>query len=144
MDFGMTVLYSLIQQALGQRAKTEPAPMRIIEEIVRDYHPRVGRVVGEKWQLPAPVIETMAHHHCLDEVVNDKPYVAVAALADALTTFAFHTTRAGLEESLARFQPERLLAHRAAQFLGLSRDDASAVLKDLPHSLDQALDFMAK
>jgi HD-like signal output (HDOD) protein len=118
--------------------------MRVVEEIVRDYHPRVGRVVGERWQLPPPVIETMAHHHCLSEVVNDKAYVAVAALADALTTFAFSTSRGGLEESLARFQPERLLAHSAAQFLGLNRDDASAVLKDLPHCLDQALDFMVK
>ncbi len=145
MDFGMTVLYSVIQQTLTQRAKPEPVPTRIIEEIVRDYHPRVGGAVGEKWQLPAPVIETMAHHHCLDEVVNDdKPYVAIAALADALTTFVLGTSRAGLEESLARFQPERLLAHRAAQFLGLSLDDASAVLKDLPRSLDQALEFMAK
>jgi HD-like signal output (HDOD) protein len=145
MDFGMTVLYSLIQQALAPaRAKSEPIPTRVIEEIVRDYHPRVGRVVGERWQLPSPVIETMAHHHCLSEVVSDKPYVAIGALADALTTFALGIARADLEEALARFQPERLHSHQAAQFLGFSLDDASAVLKDLPRCLDQALEFVVK
>jgi HD-like signal output (HDOD) protein len=143
MDFGMTVLYSLVQQALSQRGNSEPISKRVIEEIVRDYHPRIGRVVGEKWRLPSPVIETMAYHHCPSEVISDKPYVAVAALADALTTFALGTPRAELEDALAGFQPERLLLHPAAQFLDLSSDSiASAVLKDLPRCLDQALEFV--
>jgi HD-like signal output (HDOD) protein len=142
MDFGMNVLYSLIQRALGPRAKSGTVPTRIIEEIVRDYHPRVGRVVGDRWRLPSPVIETMAYHHCPSEVIGDKPYVAIAALADALTTFALGTPRAELEEALAGFQPERLLLHPAAQFLDLSDSTISVLLKDLPRCLDQAHEFV--
>jgi HD-like signal output (HDOD) protein len=143
MDFGMTVLYSLIQRALGQGAKSKLIPTRVIEEIVRDYHPRVGRVVGERWRLPSPVIETMAFHHCPGEVIGDKPYVAIAALADALTTFALGTPRAELEDALSRFQPDRLLLHPAAQFLDLNNDSTvSVVLKDLPRCLDHAYEFV--
>jgi HD-like signal output (HDOD) protein len=143
MDFGMTVLYSLIQQALGPRPSSEPLPMRVIEEIVVDYHPRVGRVVGERWQLPVQVIETMAYHHCLNELIADKPYVAAAALADSLASFALSVPRGQLADALEKFPPERVLAHPAAKFINLNEGGAIAALAELPRCVDRAFEFVA-
>jgi HD-like signal output (HDOD) protein len=134
MDFGTNVLYSIIQQVLSQRESTQAVPRQVIEEVVRDYHPRVGHVVGEKWRLPTPVIETMAYHHCQEELIAEKPYVAVAALADALATFVLSVPRAELEAALPVFLSE--------QFGDLNASEAGILLNDLLRSLDQALEFV--
>lgn len=142
MDFGKTIIYSLIQQM--RRAQPNPAPLhrQIIASLVRDYHPRVGRVVGEQWRLPAAVIETMANHHCFFEAAAEKPYVALAALADSLTTYALKQPPEMLEKALASLTPPRLLAHPAAQFLKLTENGAASVVRDLPYNLQRANEFV--
>lgn len=134
MDFGTNVLYSIIQQVLSQRERTQAVPRQVIEEVVRDYHPRVGHVVGEKWRLPTPVIETMAYHHCHEELIAEKPYVTVAALADALATFVLSVPRAELDAALPVFLSE--------QFGDLNANEAGILRNDLLRSLDQALEFV--
>lgn len=139
MDFGISVLYSLIQEVLA----SGHAPSKIVAEIIYDYHPRIGRVVGEKWRLPQAVVDSMAYHHCVEEAPTDSPYISVAALADVLATFALSQPRDTLEESLLGFTPERLSHHPAGRLIKLGPKKAAAVLKDLPRHLDQALQFIA-
>ncbi len=142
MDFGKTIIYSLIQQV--RRSQPNPGPLhrQIIDSLIRDYHPRVGRVVGEQWRLPAAVIETMAHHHCFMEATAERPYVALAALADSLTTYALKQPPELLEQGLTDLTPPRLLTHPAAQFLRLNENGAATVIRDLPHSLRRAAEFV--
>lgn len=144
MDFGRNVLYNIIQDLLSQGTNTKPISKKLIKKIVRDYHPSIGRVVGEKWKLPVTVIEVMAYHHCLEEAPSKNPYVAVAALADYLTNFALSTLRTELEAALADFPPERLVEHPAARILNLRTPSATTVLSNLPSLLDQALEFVAR
>jgi HD-like signal output (HDOD) protein len=142
MDFGMTVLYSLIQDALAQQAGPKQVPAEVIKEIVLDYHQRVGRVVGEQWHLPSAVIEAMAYHHCIEESGSDNPYIAVAALTDFLTNFVLSTPRNKLDEDIAGFAPEWLASNLSARFLDLNTQGAAATLEELPQHLDQALKFV--
>ncbi len=142
MDFGKTIIYSLIQQVRRAQPNPGPLPRPIIDSLVRDYHPRVGRVVGEQWRLPAAVVETMAHHHCFLEASAERPYVALAALADSLTTYALKQPPELLEQVLANLTPPRLLTHPAAQFLKLDENGAASVVRDLPHSLRRADEFV--
>jgi HD-like signal output (HDOD) protein len=142
MDFGMTVLYSLIQDIVGPGGKLTPAPAQVIAEIIRDYHPRVGRIVGEKWRLPQAVIESMSYHHCIEGAATDQRYVAAAALADFLATYAINQPRETLEESLMELLPDRLPSLPASQLMGLRANRAPALLADLPRQLDQALQFV--
>lgn len=142
MDFGMTVLYSLIQDALGRSMSNDRMPMQVIAEVVLDYHPRVGRVVGEKWQLPQAVVDSMAYHHSLEGASSDQPYVAVSSLSDFLATFALGRPRADLEDSLSLIPPDRLASHRAAQLIGLKPKGAAEIIVDLPRYLDQALEMV--
>lgn len=142
MDFGKTIIYSLIQQV--RRAQPNPGPLhrQIVDSLIRDYHPRVGRVVGEQWRLPAAVIETMANHHCFLEATAERPYVALAALADSLTTYALKQPSDRLIQVLTTLTPSRLLAHPAAQFLKLNENGAALVVRDLPHNLQRAHEFV--
>ncbi|MBI1764552.1 MAG: HDOD domain-containing protein [Acidobacteria bacterium] len=142
MDFGKTIIYALIQQVRRSQLNPGPLPRPIIESLVRDYHPRVGRVVGEQWKLPVAVIETMAHHHCFLEAAAERPYVALAALADGLTTFALKQPPASRAQVLANLTPARLLTHPAALFLKLNEQGASIVLRDLPYNLERAQNFV--
>lgn len=143
MDFGMAVLYSVIQDVLSKRFSSTGVPSNVVQEIIRDCHPRVGRTVGENWKLPKVVVEVMADHHNLKELPSVKPYVAIAALADALATYALSQTRADLRSALLAFSPERLLTHPAAQLLDISSSNASAILTELPANLDHAYSFVA-
>lgn len=140
MEFGKNVLYALIQEALSHAAEPVPAP--VIAEIVQDYHPQIGRVVGEKWRLPEPVIATMAYHHCPEAAASNRPYVATAALASHLATFALDQPRADLEAALADYLPERLAAHPAALLIALGARGAAGVLDGLPRLFDQALELV--
>jgi len=142
MDFGMNVIYSLVQQILGAQIRNKQLPKEVVEEIVRDYHPRVGRVVGEQWHLPSAVVETMACHHHFDTELQHGPYVWLSALSDSLTRFALNQPRIELESALTKLTPERVLAHRAAQLLNLNEADVASFLQELPRSLDQAEAFV--
>ena len=102
------------------------------------------RVVGEKWRLPQAVVEAMAHHHNVEGATSDVPYVAIAALADFLATFALSQPRAALEEALADFPPERLTSRPAARLVNLSPRGAADVLRVLPRQLDQALEMVVQ
>lgn len=139
MDFGASVLYSLLEDLLKQQPTYSRASL---EEIVQDYHSYVGQKIGEQWRLPAPVIEAMAYHHVEAEMTVNKPYVAVAASAACLAALALSVPREGLEETLLNVSPELLIAHTAAQTLGWNAEHAIALLKDLPGLVDQALEFI--
>jgi HD-like signal output (HDOD) protein len=142
MDFGMNVLYTLTQEMLARRGVNGNLPTQVIAEVVQDYHSRIGRVVGEKWRLPEAVTSAMAYHHCIESAGTDRAYVATAALADYLASFALSHPRAQLEEELATLLPEQLAAHPAALLIPLDARNAGAVLADLPRLLDQALELV--
>jgi HD-like signal output (HDOD) protein len=143
MDFGMNLLYSILQSALDKTAGANLPPAHLISEIVQDFHSRVGRTIGEKWQLPEAVIESMANHHCFERATSSREYVAVSILADSLATFALKGPREDLEETLQTIKPAQLAAHPAAQAINLSQDGATKVFANLPHNLDQALELLS-
>lgn len=143
MDFGMNVLYSVIQDILVRRTRSEPFPPQMIQQIIQDFHPSVGRLVGEKWQLPTTVIQAMASHHCVEQMNAENPYIAITALADYLADFALGTPPAALEQALLNFPPEQVAAHPAALSLGLDATAAAAVLANLPFNLEQARELVA-
>lgn len=143
MDFGMNVLYSVIQDILQRQIQAELFTPQMVQEIIMDFHPSVGRLVGEKWGLPTTVIQAMANHHCVEELNNENPYVALTALADYLTDFALGMPRAALDEALTNFTPAQVLAHPAAQRLGLDAAAAADILANLPLNVDQACELVA-
>jgi HD-like signal output (HDOD) protein len=142
MDFGINVLYSLLQTLFAQRPDFQTVPSYVIEEIVLDCHARLGRTVGERWRLPQQVVEAMAYHHCFGVLGSDTPYVAVAALADHLATLALNAPSATLPELLTSGAAEQLASQPAAQMLKLNADAAAAVLQGLPEVLQQAREFV--
>jgi HD-like signal output (HDOD) protein len=138
MDFGATILYSLLLKLMAEQRIPTTIEPELIEEIVWEHHPRIGRVVGEQWKLPQPVTETMANHHCTQENYFNHPYVAIAALADYLVTLAHSIPRAELAESLAHFPVKLVVDQPAAQVLRLTPEIAAATLATLPRELQQA------
>jgi HD-like signal output (HDOD) protein len=138
MDFGSTILYSLVQNLLERRLLPEGVQSQMIEEIVWDYHPRIGRVVSEQWQLPQPVAETMANHHCMAEHYFNHPYVAIAALADYLVSLGFSFPCAEVKEAILSLPPSLIVAHPAGQVLQLNAETAQSVLNALPRDLNQS------
>ncbi len=143
MDFGANVLYSLIQDTLVRNTSSAHIPTQLVEDLIEDYHPRVGRLVGEKWRLPETIIGVMTYHHRLEDAPSDKSFVAVAAFADFFTDIILSVPRAELEELLASLPLETVAAHPAAQFLKLDESRAAALLAELPRCVDIALEFGA-
>ena len=138
MDFGATILYSLMQKLMTERRIPSEIAPDLVEGIVWEHHPRIGRVVGEQWKLPQPVTETMANHHCTEESYYHHPYVAIAALADYLVTLAHNIPRAELADSLAHFPVDLIVAHPASQILRLTPDTSHQILAALPREIQQS------
>ena len=84
MDFGKIVLLSLIQEAMEKEPQYKTAPAEVVDGIVEAYHPKLGGVVGERWHLPAAVLETIKCHHALSAASEHRRYVATASLSDRL------------------------------------------------------------
>lgn len=142
MDFGSTVIYSLLQTLMNKQPEFRATPPQYIEEINRDCHARLGRTVAERWRLPLPVIEAMAYHHCFGVVGSDTPYVAVAALTDYLTTLALSVPPPALPGILASLTPEGLAAHPAAQMLNLGPREMGDLLEELPDTLKRSMELV--
>ncbi len=142
MDLGTTVLYTIFQDLIERQHLARGLPPQVVETIIWEYHPRIGRVVGEQWRLPSAAIEAMAFHHSLEKNYYDLPYVAVTALADYLATLAINTPRIDLAPALERFSPSLLVNHPAGALLRLSQEQATEVLAELPQSLRQSREFV--
>jgi HD-like signal output (HDOD) protein len=140
MDFGKTVLFSVIQDAMSEESDYQMAPTEVIEEIIEAYHPKVGGVVCEKWHLPAPVLEAIQCHHALTAARDHHTYAAVANLSDILAA-SLATTSALDAQPLT---PESLARRPAAGLLGLSLTQAQAILERAPESLRLAQEFSVK
>lgn len=142
MDLGAAVLYTLLQSMVERRTALQSIPREIVEEIVREHHPRIGRVIGEQWQLPLSVIETMTHHHNREENYHQQPYVALASLGDYLAGIGLSTPTGNLKEALAHFPPALLSTHPAAQLVQLNTSKAITVLTALPRDLRQSRELL--
>lgn len=143
MDFGMNVLYSVIQDILQQQVRAELFSKQIIQQVIQDFHPAVGSMVGEKWELPTTVVQVMAYHHCAEEMNAGNPFIAVTALADYLADFVLGVPQAVLDEAILAFTPVQLSLHPAAQSLGLDAVAAAGVLTNLPINVYQARELVA-
>lgn len=143
MDFGMNVLYSVIQDILNQQTRAELFPKQMIQQVIQDFHPAVGHMVGEKWELPATVVQAMAYHHCVEEMNTGNPFIAVTALADYLTDFVLGVPQAVLDQAILTFTPVQLSMHPAAQSLGLDAVAAASILTNLPVNVYQARELVA-
>lgn len=142
MDLGTAVLYTVFQDLLERQNITRRLPPQVIETLIWEYHPRIGRVVGEQWRLPGSVIEAMTFHHSLEKNYYDLPLVAVTALSDYLATLVINTPRIDLVAALERFSPALLVSHPAGALLGLTLEQAAEVLAELPNNLRQSREFV--
>jgi putative nucleotidyltransferase with HDIG domain len=70
---------------LGERAKSEAAlDGKVLEEVVRQTHEEVSRMLVRLWKLPDEVSEVVAHHHSAADLGAAPSLSAVVVIADAL------------------------------------------------------------
>lgn len=90
-------------------------------------HTQAGRWLARDWGLPAPFVETIAHHHGPEKAVCHVDLVHLVYLADLIMS-AFH---AGLE--LERVDTEHLNERLAR--VGLARRELPEIVDSLPAAI---------
>jgi len=141
-DFGKIVLLSLIQDIMSKGRDYQMAPAEVVAEIIQTYHPKVGGVVGEKWCLPAPVLEAIIYHHSLTAAGEHRAYAAVASLSDTAITFC---AQAPESPEAAGVSPAHEMARTpAAQLLNLPVTQMTSILECGPECLKFAREFLVK
>jgi len=145
MDFGKIVLLSLIQEVMEKQPQYRAASQETIEEIVEVYHPKVGGVVGKRWNLPAAVREAITCHHILAAAKKHKSYAAISSLSDSVATLFEQTpSLTNEDESEARATCAVELAELpAAVAIGVSSSDLQSVLDSGEDYLKFAQEFLA-
>jgi len=87
-DFGMVMSYWVAPQEYSQafqRAEAEHIPLIDAEQqLLGVGHTEVGRMLAEKWHMPADLIEVMAFHHDVEKATGNGALVALVSLADLL------------------------------------------------------------
>ena len=87
-DIGIIVnLWVLPQEfrSAFELAKAEAIPLHEAEQRVLGFtHCESGRLLAERWELPADLIEVVALHHCPDQSANHSGLVALVGLSDLL------------------------------------------------------------
>jgi len=143
MDFGKIVLLSLIQDVMAEERDYQMTPAEVIEGIIETYHPKVGGAIGEKWSLPAPVLEAISYHHTLASAREHLLYAATANLSDILAT-ALTATPPDAPDAPPFLTPEALAKKPAAGLLGLSITQIQSILGRAPECLKMAREFVRK
>lgn len=87
-------------------------------------HTRVGQTLGERWNLPARIIDAIAHHHTPENSDNDAGIVETVALANAL----FHMFHVGPELTFVNHDQ----LGRLMQNMGLSASDFPGIVDMIP------------
>ena len=139
MDFGKIVLLSLIQDVMSEERDYQMAPAEVIEKIIETYHPKIGGVIGEKWNLPAPVLEAINYHHMLASAGEYVRYAAVANLSDILAMAIAEA--AAQPEAPPPFTAESLSRKPSVGLLGLSLTQVQTLLDRAPDCLKLAREF---
>jgi HD-like signal output (HDOD) protein len=144
MDFGQIVLLSLVKEVMEKERGCQAAPAELVDSILAAYHPKVGGVVGEKWQLPAPAIEAITCHHHLRAADEHLSYAAVANLTDALVEGMAPAPQTKAQPPDAA-PDAAALAHRpAAGLLGLSATQIQSLLERGPEYVKFAQELLIK
>lgn len=100
-----------------------------------EFHTHVGRLLAERWTLPEPVLESIAHHHEVETPSGLGKPVQITALADLLAYAA-----ATSDEEYAAAQ-DLMEGHPLYAALNLYPDDVSALFAKRAEILQQAEAF---
>jgi len=140
IDFGKSVLLSLIQELMQKQKEYQTTPKAVIDYLIETYHPKVGGVVGEKWKLPSAVQEAITCHHALVADSKYIRYVAAASLCDAVLMESSDepTTETQTGEPHMRTIDEWVNIP-AAQMLGLNAEQIERIFELVPECQAYAL-----
>ena len=87
-DFGVVmslwVAPKEFAQAFNRAASGHVPLMEAEQEMLGISHPEVGRLLGEKWHMPADFIQVIAFHHDVDNATGYRGLVALVSLVDLL------------------------------------------------------------
>jgi HD-like signal output (HDOD) protein len=139
IDFGKSVLLSLIQELMHKQKEYQTTPKTVIDYLIETYHPKVGSVVGEKWKLPPSVLEAIACHHALVADSKYIRYVAVASLSDSVLMDLSPDLPDETQEVPSPRTIEEWLCNPAAQVLGLNAEQMERILELVPECQAYAL-----
>jgi diguanylate cyclase (GGDEF)-like protein len=105
-----------------------PAAVRPVRERASgvEAHPHLGAALATKWQLSAEIAAAIDHHH--DPTPPDEPLGRVAWVAERVSAvYEGGDLGANRTQALA-----------ALRLCGIGREAAEAILRDLPHRLEDA------
>lgn len=126
-DIGKVVLDCLYPEQFRQAAVLAESKACSIADAERETfgltHAEVGGRLGEHWNLPEAVVETIRHHHSAREAVIDPGQAYLVSAANALAY------EAGLGEASSGAAPG--LDPEVADFLGLTEEHRAAVIEEL-------------
>jgi HD-like signal output (HDOD) protein len=104
-------------------------------EVLARHHARIGRTLAERWALPEPVVESIAHHHDPEAAERHVQAARVTCLANLLA----HAVLAAEDEAPAA--GETLRAHAVCGALNLYPEDIDALLERRSQLLEHAEAF---
>ena len=139
IDFGKSVLLSLIQELMHKQQEYQTTPKAVIDYLIETYHPKVGGVVGEKWKLPPAVQEAITCHHALVADSKYIRYVAVANLCDAILMELTVEPNAEPQYEANLRTIDEWLHNPAAQMLALNTEQMERILELVPECQAYAL-----
>lgn len=126
-DIGKVVLDwlypDLFRAAVAEAEAKESSIATAEQNVFGMNHAAVGGLLGEYWNLPETVVETIRAHHSPNEATLDPDQVCIVSVANALAY------RAGLGEASSGIPPEvdPVLLER----LGLTEELCASVVADL-------------
>jgi putative nucleotidyltransferase with HDIG domain len=128
-DVGKPVVLALLLE-LTKKTPARPAPQACLG-VLDLFHAAVGRSLAERWQLPEPVIEAIAHHHDFTAATRHAGAAQIACLANLLAHLTLDRPDGEAE----------LRTHPVCPALNLYPDDLDALLAKREAMLELAEAF---
>lgn len=132
-DVGKPVVLGILLDVCKETGETV-APETCVATLDA-FHTRVGRLLAERWELPEPVLESIARHHEIEMPAELGKAVQITAVADLL---AYIATKPEEEHEAERAS---LDGHPLFAALNLYPDDVDALFAKRAAILEQAEAF---
>lgn len=132
-DVGKPVVLGILLDVCKETGETV-APETCVATLDA-FHTQVGRLLAERWELPEPVLESIARHHEIETAAQLGKAVQITAVADLLAYVATKPEDAHAAERAS------LDGHPLFAALNLYPDDVDALFAKRAAILEQAEAF---
>ena len=131
-DVGKPLLLITLEQMHNKYQGRIMLSNELVDDVLFDFHPQVGSLMGAAWKFPNILRDTILHHHSYSEAKESKKAAHLIHVADL---FAMHMGKHGY----VTYDAVNPIGRTAVDEMEFTDDEIEVLTKKLPDKIQKVL-----